>query len=138
MAKIKRILVTLQQVGIAVEYSGTSDLPIPKTESILLEKIHHLETSNSNLRSTFNDIYNKYMASENKRHEVEERLGDAEDAAQRMEVQIAELETRVIGGSGKEVIRGSGNVEAILKDQRDRYKRRVDELEVEVMMSCEA
>ena len=138
MAKIRRMLVTLQQVGIAVEYSGTSDLPIPKTESILLEKIHHLETSNSNLRSTFNDIYNKYMASENKRHEVEEKLGDAEETAQKMEAQIAELETRVIGGSGKEVVRGaSGNVEAILKDQRDRYKRRVDELEVGVVMSCE-
>lgn len=128
MAKIKRILVTLQQVGIAVDFNETTELPIPKTEAILLEKIHHLETGNSELRSTFNDIYNKYMASENKRHEVEEQLGDARDAMEKMEGQIAELEQRVIGDVGGE----GGNVERILKDQRDRYKRRVDELEVSV------
>ena len=107
MAKIKRILVTLQQVGIAVDFN---------------------ETGNSELRSTFNDIYNKYMASENKRHEVEEQLGDAREAMEKMEGQIAELEQRVIGDVGGE----GGNVERILKDQRDRYKRRVDELEVSV------
>lgn len=128
MAKIKRILVTLQQVGIAVDFNETTELPIPKTEAILLEKIRHLETGNSELRSTFNDIYNKYMASENKRHEVEEQLGDAREAMERMEGQIAELEQRVIGDVGGE----GGNVERILKDQRDRYKRRVDELEVSV------
>lgn len=45
MAKIKRILVTLQQVGIAVDFNETTELPIPKTEAILLEKIRHLETA---------------------------------------------------------------------------------------------
>ena len=130
MAKIKRILVTLQQVGIAVDFNETSELPIPKTEAILLEKIHHLETGNSELRSTFNDIYNKYMTSENKRHEMEEQLSDARDAMEKMEGQIAELEQRVIGDIGGE----RGNVEKILKDQRDRYKRRVDELEVDVKL----
>lgn len=47
---------------------------------------------------------------------------------EKMEGQIAELEQRVIGDVGGE----GGNVERILKDQRDRYKRRVDELEVSV------
>lgn len=45
-----------------------------------------------------------------------------------MELQIGELEQRTIAGAATPGM----NVEAILKDQRDRYKRRVDELEVGV------
>ena len=107
---------------------------MPDVQAVLLEKIRHLETSNSSLRSTFNEIYNKYMQSENERHTIEEKVRDNEEAMKRMETQIAELEQRVIGSDGATAVTGfSSNVEVILKDQRDRYKRRVDELEVEEM-----
>ena len=102
---------------------------------MLLEKIQHLETSNSSLRSTFNDIYNKYMQSENDRHTLEEKDRDNTEAMKQMESQISELEQRVIGENGNATVAGfSSNVEVILKDQRDRYKRRVDELEVHLVM----
>lgn len=74
------------------------------------------------------------MQSENERHTIEEKVRDNEEAMKRMETQIAELEQRVIGSDGTTAVTGfSSNVEVILKDQRDRYKRRVDELEVEEM-----
>ena len=61
MARLKNALVTLQRVGVPVNYREDSDIPVPDTERVLLGKLQHLETSNSELRSTFNDIYNKYM-----------------------------------------------------------------------------
>lgn len=67
MARLKNALVTLQRVGVPVNYREDSDIPVPDTERVLLGKLQHLETSNSELRSTFNDIYNKYMTSENER-----------------------------------------------------------------------
>ena len=127
MIRLKSALITLQRVGVPVNYREDSDIPVPDTERVLLGKLQHLETSNSELRSTFNDIYNKYMTSENERHSTEERLSDAQEQILRMEVQIGELEQRTIAGATTPGM----NVEAILKDQRDRYKRRVDELEVE-------
>lgn len=142
MANIKSILVTLQvgkihemneqQIGIPVEFNETSDLPIPQIEAILLDKIQHLETSNSNLRSTFNEIYNKYMTSENEKHSLEERVTDQAENIKQMEMQIAQLEQRLIPSQATNIQKEgfAGNVEGILKDQRDRYKRRVDELEV--------
>ena len=133
MKRIQSILVTLQSIGIPVEFSSTTDLPIPDAQAVLLEKIQHLETSNSSLRSTFNDIYNKYMQSENDRHTLEEKDRDNTEAMKQMESQISELEQRVIGENGSATVAGfSSNVEVILKDQRDRYKRRVDELEAEL------
>ena len=118
-----------------MEFSSSTDLPIPDAQAVLLEKIRHLETSNSSLRSTFNDIYNKYMQSENDRHALEERNRDDAEAMKQMESQISELEQRVIGEGGNATVSGfTSNVEAILKDQRDRYKRRVDELEVHLVM----
>ena len=128
MARLKNALVTLQRVGVPVNYREDSDIPVPDTERVLLGKLQHLETSNSELRSTFNDIYNKYMTSENERHTAEEKLSDAQEQIRRMELQIGELEQRTIAGAATPGM----NVEAILKDQRDRYKRRVDELEVGV------
>ena len=115
-----------------MEFNETSDLPIPQVETVLLEKIQHLETSNSNLRSTFNDIYNKYMKSENDRHVLEEQVVDQNENIKQMESQINQLEQRVIPSQSTNIQQEgfSGNVEGILKDQRDRYKRRVDELEV--------
>ena len=115
-----------------MEFNETSDLPIPQVETVLLEKIQHLETSNSNLRSTFNDIYNKYMKSENDRHVLEEQVVDQSENIKQMESQISQLEQRVIPSQSTNIQQEgfSGNVEGILKDQRDRYKRRVDELEV--------
>ena len=132
MKRIQSILLTLQSVGIPVEFTASAELPVPDLQAVLLDKIRHLETSNSSLRSTFNEIYNKYMQSENDRHALEEKLRDDEEAMKRMETQIAELEQRVIGSDGATAVTGfSSNVEVILKDQRDRYKRRVDELEAE-------
>ena len=128
MARLKNALVTLQRVGVPVNYREDSDIPVPDTERVLLGKLQHLETSNSELRSTFNDIYNKYMTSENERHTAEEKLSDAREQIRRMELQIGELEQRTIAGAATPGM----NMEAILKDQRDRYKRRVDELEVGV------
>ena len=115
-----------------MEFNETSDLPIPQVETVLLEKIQHLETSNSNLRSTFNDIYNKYMKSENDRHVLEEQVVDQNENIKQMESQINQLEQRVIPSQSTNIQQEgfSGNVEGILKDQRDRYKRRVDALEV--------
>ena len=115
-----------------MEFNETSDLPIPQVETVLLEKIQHLETSNSNLRSTFNDIYNKYMKSENDRHVLEEQVVDQNENIKQIESQINQLEQRVIPSQSTNIQQEgfSGNVEGILKDQRDRYKRRVDELEV--------
>lgn len=118
-----------------MEFNETCDLPIPDLQSVLLEKIQHLETSNSNLRSTFNDIYNKYMTSENERHVLEERVTDQAESIKQMENQIGQLEQRVIPSQSIDLQKEgfAGNVESILKDQRDRYKHRVDELEVGVM-----
>lgn len=130
MSRLKSALVTLQRVGVPVRYSEDSDIPVPDTERVLLDKLQHLETSNSELRATFNDIYNKYMTSENERHTAEEKLSDTQEQMRRMEVQIGELEQRTIVGTSTPGM----NVEAILKDQRDRYKRRVDELEVGVFV----
>lgn len=115
-----------------MNFNETSDVPIPEVEAILLDKIKHLETSNSNLRSTFNDIYNKYMTSENEKHVLEERVNDQSESMKQMENQIAQLEQRVIPSNSTNIQKEgfAGNVESILKDQRDRYKRRVDELEV--------
>lgn len=116
-----------------MEFTASAELPVPDLHAVLLDKIRHLETSNSSLRATFNEIYNKYMQSENERHALEEKNRDGEEAMKRMETQIAELEQRVIGADGADTVPGfSNNVEVILKDQRDRYKRRVDELEVEL------
>lgn len=115
-----------------MEFNETSDLPIPQIEAVLLDKIQHLETSNSNLRSTFNEIYNKYMTSENEKHSLEERVTDQAESIKQMEIQIAQLEQRLIPSQAANIQKEgfTGNVEGILKDQRDRYKRRVDELEV--------
>ena len=115
-----------------MEFNETCDLPVPDVEAVLLDKIHHLETSNSNLRSTFNEIYNKYMTAENDKHTLEERMADQKEHLQQMESQIAQLEQRVIPSQPVNIQKEgfTGNVESILKDQRDRYKHRVDELEV--------
>ena len=143
MATLQRALLTLQEAGIPVQFSGESDVPMPATEQVLMDKLHHLETSNSELRSTFNEIYNKYMASELERHRLEEVVRDMTSQAHVMEGQIAELEKRAFqtSRSGESVVSMPVNsngdhhnhktsVEMILKDQRDRYKHRVDELEV--------
>lgn len=75
------------------------------------------------------------MQSENDRHTLEEKDRDNTEAMKQMESQISELEQRVIGENGNATVAGfSSNVEVILKDQRDRYKRRVDELEVHLVM----
>lgn len=75
------------------------------------------------------------MQSENDRHTLEEKDRDNTEAMKQMESQISELEQRVIGENGSATVAGfSSNVEVILKDQRDRYKRRVDELEVRFVM----
>ena len=72
---------------------------------------------------TFNSIYNKYMTSENERHALEERLEDATAMTKKLEQQVSDLERRTPGAQ-------KGSVESILREQRDRYKRRVEELEV--------
>ena len=94
MARIQRSLLTLQEAGIPVQFNGESDVPMPVTEQVLMDKLHHLETSNSELRSTFNEIYNKYMASELECHRLEEEVRDLTSQTTVMESQIAELERR--------------------------------------------
>ena len=72
------------------------------------------------------------MKSENDRHVLEEQVVDQSENIKQMESQISQLEQRVIPSQSTNIQQEgfSGNVEGILKDQRDRYKRRVDELEV--------
>ena len=72
------------------------------------------------------------MKSENDRHVLEEQVVDQNENIKQMESQINQLEQRVIPSQSTNIQQEgfSGNVEGILKDQRDRYKRRVDELEV--------
>ena len=123
MKRLERDLSVLQQVGVPVRYSEESEAPLPDTERVLLEKLQRLETSNSDLRVTFNSIYNKYMTSENERHALEERLEDATAMTKKLEQQVSDLERRTPGTQ-------KGSVESILREQRDRYKRRVEELEV--------
>ena len=67
------------------------------------------------------------MQSENERHELEEKVEEQKEMIKQMETQIAQLEQQMIPTPNQGSL---GNVEAILKDQRDRYKRRIDELEV--------
>lgn len=123
MKQLQRDLSVLQQVGVPVRCSEESEVPLPDTERVLLEKLQRLETSNSDLRVTFNSIYNKYMTSENERHALEERLEDATAMVKKLEQQVSDLERRTPGAQ-------KGSVESILREQRDRYKRRVEELEV--------
>ena len=73
MKQLQRDLSVLQQVGVPVRCSEESEVPLPDTERVLLEKLQRLETSNSDLRVTFNSIYNKYMTSENERHALKAR-----------------------------------------------------------------
>ena len=124
---IENPLTHIQKAGVPVEFNEFSDLPIPDLQAVLFDKIKHLETNNCNLRSTFNDIYNKYMQSENEKHALEEKVEEQNETIKQMETQIAQLEQQMTSNQSQGSL---GNVETILKDQRDRYKRRIDELEV--------
>ena len=67
------------------------------------------------------------MQSENEKHALEEKVEEQNETIKQMETQIAQLEQQMTSNQSQGSL---GNVETILKDQRDRYKRRIDELEV--------